>query len=109
MSAAKPSRRKTAQPAPLILQGELRLNAAADLQKQLDGAVRSAGDAPLDIQAEGIDAIDTAGLQLLAAFAHACRRRDIQWRWQGVSDALRQGSRLLGLDDILAMPATPAK
>lgn len=109
MTNAKTRRKKAPAPAPLILKGELRLNGCTDLKVQLDEALQGAGDAPLQIEAGEVGSVDAAALQLLAVLAQACRRRDLQWQWQGVSDALRQGSRLLGLDDILAMPAMPAK
>lgn len=56
------------------------------------------------IDAGALTAIDTAGLQLLAAFAAEARRGGIELVWQGVAPALRDGARRLDLERVLDLP-----
>lgn len=59
-----------------------------------------------DIELDGsaVERIDTAGLQLLAAFFLEIGARGQAVRWCGVSDVLRNGARQIGLDGVLGLP-----
>lgn len=56
------------------------------------------------IDAGALTAIDTAGLQLLAALAAEARRGGIELAWQGVAPVLRDGARRLDLERALGLP-----
>ena len=62
---------------------------------------------PLD--ATAVERIDTAALQLLAAFHRDAHARGKTIAWFGVSTPLREAAERLGLTQALALPAaTPA-
>ena len=58
---------------------------------------------PIQIDAREVARIDTAGLQLLVAFALEARRRGIPFQWRGASDAVRRAVRLANLSDVLEL------
>lgn len=57
------------------------------------------------LDAGALEAIDTAGLQLLAAFVAEAQREGTQVAWQGVTPALRQGAQRLDLAGVLGLPS----
>lgn len=59
----------------------------------------------LTLDAGAVARVDAAGLQLLCAAAMAARARGTGLRWRGVPAALRDGARILGLTELLALPA----
>lgn len=108
MTAARPRRRNRKQDRCVKLTSALRLNACAQLQQELMTRIDMPNASPIELDGSDVDSTDAAALQLLVVFARECERRDIAWSWSNTSDALRQGSTLLGLDSFLAMPASPA-
>jgi anti-anti-sigma regulatory factor len=56
------------------------------------------------IDGSKVERIDTAGLQLLVAFAQLQKSAGRVLRWCGSSDVLILGSRTLGLDAVLGLP-----
>jgi anti-anti-sigma regulatory factor len=67
----------------------------AELAERLDES------GPVQIDATAVDRVDTAGLQLLAAFIRDLRAESRPVEWIGCSDALRKGAQALGLDAVL--------
>jgi phospholipid transport system transporter-binding protein len=62
--------------------------------------------APLStLEASGVERVDTAALQLLAAFHRDAQTRGRQVAWAGVSASLRDAAERLGLTKTLALPA----
>jgi phospholipid transport system transporter-binding protein len=57
----------------------------------------------LDISA--VQRIDTAGLQVIAAFVRERESHGRQVKWQGSATALSTAARLLGLSTLLKLPA----
>ena len=55
------------------------------------------------IGASAVESIDTAGLQLLAAFVRSCEDREQVFNWSGTSDVMREKAELLGLSDTLGL------
>lgn len=106
--AASVSRRKSAarnsscgEPARISLAADCTLREAAALKSQLITTI-SPTDAVL-IDGGAVERIDTAGLQLLVAFAqreHAAGRR---LQWQAASEELRSASARLGLLGALSL------
>ena len=79
--------------------GRLGVSEAADAQRSLD--VVLAQQRPLALDATELSGVDTAGLQLLAAFYRAAHLRQLNPQWTEASAALREGARLLGLEALL--------
>lgn len=62
---------------------------------------------PVSIDASAVERIDTATLQLLYAFVRDRFAADREVVWQGVTGQLSEAARLLGVRDLLNLPAVP--
>ncbi len=60
---------------------------------------------PVTLDATSTQQIDTAGLQLLCAFARSAAEQDVAVSWMGRTDLVGDRARLLGLGALLALPA----
>jgi anti-anti-sigma regulatory factor len=94
---------KDATRAPLMLDADLRIGAAPALRETLLAAL-AAGEG-LDIDASAVAQVDTAALQVLAAFSRDARAASVAVVWTGVSDSLRRGVSVLGLNALIELPA----
>ena len=79
----------------------LDVSGSGELKKQLEKVFRR--KSPFELDGSAIERIDTAALQVLAAFSRESRNRDIELAWAGVSDSLRNASTLLGLTQELGI------
>ncbi len=96
---AKRSKAATpATPAPLALPAELTIYTVGELHPQWLGWLQQDGVA---VQAEGVDQVDGAGLQLLLSLSHALDQRGRQLQLHAPSAVLRDGCHALGLQDWL--------
>ena len=113
-SAASPETAAAPQPiavsaaprrAGLKLEPSCTLRDALDMQFQL--LATDFGDSDVLLDGSAVDRIDTAGLQMLVAFAkyHATSGKRLQWI--AASPELQRGSRLLGLDEALGLIPSP--
>lgn len=59
---------------------------------------------PVVLRANDITQIDTAGMQLLAAFLIHLQRENIEYTWEEVSPELSRAAKLLGMAEILKLP-----
>ena len=113
---AKPSRRPAppppAEPAPvpvaasarragLKLETSCTLRDALDMQFQLLAV--DFGESEVLLDGSAVENIDTAGLQMLVAFAKHYASRGRRLQWLAASPELLRGSRLLGLDGVLGL------
>lgn len=57
----------------------------------------------INIDAQELIRIDTAGLQLLTAVIIDLNRQKIKFSWKNISDELANNSALLGLNDLLKL------
>lgn len=94
---------KDAPRAPLALEADLRIGAAPALRDTLLG-VLSAGR-PVELDGAAVAQVDTAALQVLAAFSRDARAAGLSVAWTGVSDPLRRGVSVLGLEALIELPA----
>jgi anti-anti-sigma regulatory factor len=64
---------------------------------------------PYELDGSAVQQIDTAGVQLVVAFALDCLERSIHYTWTGRSAALEDAIRTLGVGALLESPgaATP--
>ena len=63
---------------------------------------------PVGLDASAVQKVDSAGLQVLLAFAQQRRRSGNQVSWTACSEPLRKAAVLLALDAPLALPAAGA-
>ncbi|TCV94873.1 anti-anti-sigma regulatory factor [Luteibacter rhizovicinus] len=90
-------------PAAVVLDADLRIGAAPALRDILLTALASGK--PVQIDGAGVTHVDTAGLQLLAAFSRDARARDLAPVWLAASDSLHKGVATLGLHELIELPA----
>ncbi|MBB3228943.1 anti-anti-sigma regulatory factor [Luteibacter sp. Sphag1AF] len=89
--------------AALVLDADLRIASAPALRETLLTALASGQRVELD--GAGVTHIDTAGLQLLAAFSRDARARDLAPVWLAASEAVHKGVATLALHDLIELPA----
>ncbi len=68
---------------------------AAKIQSALKALLQQ--DAAVEIDAQEVERIDAAGLQLLLAFVRHCTTQAREWRWLKPSTALLEAATGLGL------------
>jgi ABC-type transporter Mla MlaB component len=59
----------------------------------------------LELHAAKLERVDTAGLQLLLAFCRAASEHGLKLEWRSVSDVLRANGTMVGVVDLLELPA----
>jgi len=74
---------------------------SGELKKQLEKVFRR--KPPFELDGSAVERVDTAALQVLAAFSRESRNREIELTWADVSDSLRNASTLLGLTQELGI------
>jgi len=60
---------------------------------------------PYEIDGGSVEIIDTAGVQLIVAFALDCLEKGVPYRWAGRSATLDKAIDLLGVSPLLEYPA----
>jgi ABC-type transporter Mla MlaB component len=87
----------------LALAAECTVADAASLKERLAGLLDQPLAVTLDVSA--LQRIDTAGLQVIAAFVRQRAEHDRKVMWQGSAPALTGAAKLLGLTSLLGLPA----
>jgi len=96
-------------PAPAARQVRVVLGTACTIQEA--AAVRAhmlaqaAQPGPYEIDGASVEQIDTAGLQLIVAFALDCLEKGVPYKWIGRSPTLEKAIELLGVSPLLEYPA----
>lgn len=104
---AGPRKRKKSAECRVALGSELVIGGAPELYAQLGEAL--ARPEPVVLDAAAVVRLDTAGLQLLAAFVEARNEALANWHWENVGATLRECAAQVGLERILQLPdAVPA-
>ena len=65
---------------------------------------KAAHPGPYEIDGGGVEQIDTAGLQLVVAFALDCLERNVHYVWKARSPVLEEAIRVLGVAALLESP-----
>ena len=112
---SEPAVTEDRRPAALQLPQELTIYAVGELHPQwlawlADAAAQGGEEAEVDAQA--VDQVDAAGLQMLVSLQRSLADRGLRLRLNGPSEPLRQGCRALGLCEWLAQSVpstTPAE
>ena len=60
---------------------------------------------PHEIDGTEVQQVDTAGVQLVVAFALDCLERGVSYRWKGRSPVLEDAIRMLNVGALLESPA----
>lgn len=89
----------------LALNADCTLAEADSLKAALAGLIDEPRAVTLD--ASAVQRIDTAALQLLAAFARDRRIGGRTLEWRGAEHALDPAARLLGMSDLLGLSGGP--
>jgi phospholipid transport system transporter-binding protein len=95
--------------APKKLSGQVALPAECVIASvddlKADLLTRLTFDSSVTIDAAAVQRIDTASLQLLAAFARDRRAAGLPFEWTGVPASVTEAANLLNLTDTLGLPA----
>jgi anti-anti-sigma regulatory factor len=86
----------------VVLPADCRLAAGPGLRSALLEALALPASA---LDAGAVERVDTAALQLLAAFRRDAAAKGHDTRWLGASEALHEAAGLLGLARMLDLPA----
>jgi len=101
-ASAKRIARRGGEPGSLTLAAECTVAEADALKSELARRVDEPGTITLDVTA--LQRIDTAGLQLLAAFVRDRRAAGRAIAWRGQAPALNAAAGVLGLNSMLELP-----
>ena len=85
----------------LRLPADLTIKEAAAVREQCLAAL--AEGQPVTVDGSGVAAVDTAGIQLLAALRVASQRRGVAFAWSGASPAIVDAAGRLGLAQALGL------
>ena len=86
----------------LALFAECTVAQSAALRSELQHLLERPSPVTLDIAA--VQRIDTAGMQLIAAFVRQRQSQNRQVKWRGAAPAFASAARLLGLAPVLSLP-----
>jgi anti-anti-sigma regulatory factor len=86
----------------IVLGASCTIHEAQELRTQLLAQAELPG--PYEIDGSSVQQVDTAGVQLVVAFALDCLERNIRYAWKGRSPALEEAIRVLGVGALLESP-----
>ncbi len=66
---------------------------------------QAAQPGPYEIDGASVEHVDTAGVQLIVAFALDCLEKGVAYKWLGRSSTLEKAIELLGVGALLEYPA----
>jgi ABC-type transporter Mla MlaB component len=101
-AGSKATTRRTHERGSLLLAAECTVAEADALKSELGSRLQRSQTVTLDVSA--VQRIDTAGLQLLAAFVRDRRTAGRAVAWRGRASALETAADLLGLRAMLELP-----
>lgn len=99
--APKAKASKPKAPTPVTLPAECVIAAATGLRDVLLGRVGDAGNVQID--ASAVQRVDTASLQVMAAFVRDRRNDGLTFEWLGVPACLTEAATLLDLTNALGL------
>lgn len=101
-AAAPAAVSSNAPPGRVVLGTSCTIHEASALRAHL--IAQSAHPGPYEIDGGAVQQIDTAGVQLVVAFALDCLERGIHYVWTGRSPAFEEAVRTLGVNALLESP-----
>jgi ABC-type transporter Mla MlaB component len=106
VEALEPVALAAASSGPVALASNSTVKDAVALKQTLL-ALKTSPD-PIVLDGSAVERVDTATLQLLCAFVRERLGSDKEVSWHAPSAALREASKLLGLTELLCLPAEVA-
>lgn len=100
------SRAKTAPAGVFVLSADCTVAASGALKAGLLEMLREPQPVTLDIAS--VQRIDTAGIQLIAAFVRERESLGLQVGWRGAASAFTSAARLLGVATAFGLPEQPS-
>ncbi len=100
------TRAKASRAGVFALSADCTVAASAALKSGLLEVLREPASVTLDIAS--VQRIDTAGIQLIAAFVRERESLGLQVEWRGAAPAFTSAARLLGVASVLRLPEQPA-
>jgi len=101
-ASGTPAESRTQEDGALTLAADCTVAEADGLKSELARLLDESG--PITVDVSALQRIDTAGLQLLAAFVRDRRTAGRAVAWRGEASALEAAAGLLGLNDMLELP-----
>lgn len=92
--------KKPAGDAVFKIQAVQDISSVADIQSELKKLLSNES---IIIEADQVERIDAASLQLLYSFVEEARAKGVDLTWNSVSDVLRNNAKLLGMEDALQL------
>jgi anti-anti-sigma regulatory factor len=86
----------------IVLGTSCTIHEARSLREQMLAQAGLPG--PYEIDGSAVQQVDTAGVQLVVAFALDCLERSASYSWKGRSPALEDAIRVLGVAALLESP-----
>jgi anti-anti-sigma regulatory factor len=87
----------------IVLGASCTIHEARALREQM--LAQQAHPGPFELDGSAVQQVDTAGVQLVVAFALDCLERNVPYVWKGRSAALDDAIRVLGVGALLESPA----
>ncbi|RDI97757.1 anti-sigma factor antagonist [Dyella solisilvae] len=87
----------------IALPADFRLASTADVKASLADAL---GASAAELDGAAVERVDSAALQLLLVFRREAAARGLALAWSGVSVAMREAADVLGLSQVLELPAS---
>jgi len=87
----------------VVLAAACTIREAAQLRAELLSCAGLPG--PYQIDGAAVETVDTAGVQVLVAFALDCLERNASYTWLARSPALEEAIRVLGVGALLESPS----
>jgi anti-anti-sigma regulatory factor len=87
----------------IVLGASCTIHDARALREQM--LTQAAHPGPFELDGSAVQQIDTAGVQLVVAFALDCLERNVPYVWKGRSAALDDAIRILGVGALLESPS----
>ena len=105
-SRARRTKANTTPAGVFALSADCTVAASAALKSGLLEVLREPTSLALDIAA--VQRIDTAGIQLIAAFVRERQSLGLQIEWRGAAPAFSSAAHLLGVAAVLGLPEWPS-
>jgi len=87
----------------IVLGASCTIHDARELREQM--LAQAAHPGPFELDGSAVQQVDTAGVQLVVAFALDCLERNVPYVWKGRSAALDDAIRILGVGALLESPS----
>jgi len=101
-SRASPAAKQPRSAGVFTLSAQCTIAESAPLQADLSGLLDK--DTPITLDAKELQRVDTAGMQVIAAFVRERNANGRQVQWRNTPPTLLSAARLLGLGTLLGLP-----